>query len=1100
MSVHYNAFISYRHSKEDMNAAALVQRSLERFRIPAKIREKTGIKKIDRIFRDKEELPITSSLNDNISEALDHSDFLIVICSVSTKESYWVRREIQYFLKSHSKNKVLTVLVNGEPQDVIPEILRVDREMRIKPDGTEYVEEINRDPLSCDLRSGNRRSKRYEIMRLAAALLGCGYDELVMREKQYNRRRLSAVIGSVFISMLCALIYLKWSRDQIKENYQRSLENQSMYLSTEAENLLEEGARITAIQLAAAALPHNGERPLVPEAERALAEGLHVYVAPNSGVIDTVYQLKTDGFLEDFDISPDERHICVLDSYSRVYIWDALTGEEILRINNERDMDTEGKGIIGDGRKVLFGADDNIFVLTETHVQSYNISDGSLQWVYDLGKETNNDCMMELDSSMQHLYLGYRKKSSKYGAMFGAELICVCLDTVSGTETSILVAEDITEDQDIDCQAGALSKDGQYFALGFKNCSTDDNTVAVYVFDMVNSTISKMDLPVTNGDINSLLFIGTTDDLAVMTCPYDDIFFGRTLRWTKEEIFIGENRIHVSLFDVRSGSCIWSNEFTSDRSTQVPKGEGLAAVDYAHSAAADGELSHYVMCSYANQAVLFKKEDGKVYDSIEFEGLILNAFTDGSRAIRFLLNNGNIGRYLFDEQWKGTEYSVFHNELYFYGYIYRNANTGSFCYFLKNSENSMRVFGNVCDEDITRFEAAPLPSEFETQFSMFVGDYFVLSGKDGSIYSYDLSGHNNVVAGNLEYLDPDSLRNATADYENKTVWICESGESNQLIRFSVTDGNIIHYELNDEYIQENKFWLLRDGKICYILPFDYDLIVCEETDGTIVSMRYASVGNDMYIEGVEASPDGRHILISGKDHDKHNKMVRFFELEDGIQMEPEQPGNGSQPKTDQEWFVSEMSIGDYVRAAAWDEQEKYCAFTDSQTVYVTDTKGNLLFKTGKARLTPRSLCIHDNVLFVLYSEGRLARYDLYSGEELGVTQIAYLSTAGSGELPLRTPLNNSEWIFRNDVLIIARGDFFHIIETQSWKEIARSESIFGYDSQKDRLISYDTDAVSGEVYIGWYPRYTVEDLLWKADKTVEKMRMSEEERVMYGLE
>lgn len=253
MSVHYNAFISYRHSKEDMNAAALVQRSLERFRIPAKIREKTGIKKIDRIFRDKEELPITSSLNDNISEALDHSDFLIVICSVSTKESYWVRREIQYFLKSHSKNKVLTVLVNGEPQDVIPEILRVDREMRIKPDGTEYVEEINRDPLSSDLRSGNRRSKRYEIMRLAAALLGCGYDELVMREKQYNRRRLSAVIGSVFISMLCALIYLKWSRDQIKENYQRSLENQSMYLSTEAENLLEEGARITAIQLAAAA-------------------------------------------------------------------------------------------------------------------------------------------------------------------------------------------------------------------------------------------------------------------------------------------------------------------------------------------------------------------------------------------------------------------------------------------------------------------------------------------------------------------------------------------------------------------------------------------------------------------------------------------------------------------------------------------------------------------------------------------------------------------------------------------------------------------------------------------------------------------------------
>lgn len=81
MSVHYNAFISYRHSPVDSKIAAEIQRRLEHFSVPRPIQKKSGIKKIDRIFRDKEELPITSDLNDDISEALDNSDFLIVICS-----------------------------------------------------------------------------------------------------------------------------------------------------------------------------------------------------------------------------------------------------------------------------------------------------------------------------------------------------------------------------------------------------------------------------------------------------------------------------------------------------------------------------------------------------------------------------------------------------------------------------------------------------------------------------------------------------------------------------------------------------------------------------------------------------------------------------------------------------------------------------------------------------------------------------------------------------------------------------------------------------------------------------------------------------------
>ena len=75
MSTRYNAFISYRHSPVDSKIAAEIQRRLERFSVPRSLRKKTGKQKIGRIFRDKEELPITSDLNDDITEALANSDF-----------------------------------------------------------------------------------------------------------------------------------------------------------------------------------------------------------------------------------------------------------------------------------------------------------------------------------------------------------------------------------------------------------------------------------------------------------------------------------------------------------------------------------------------------------------------------------------------------------------------------------------------------------------------------------------------------------------------------------------------------------------------------------------------------------------------------------------------------------------------------------------------------------------------------------------------------------------------------------------------------------------------------------------------------------------
>ena len=162
MEYKYDAFISYRHAEKDTMIASEIQKSLERFRIPKAIQKQTGKERFNRIFRDVEELPISSNLTEDLTEALRLSQFLIVICSYRTSESDWVKREIETFLELHDYNKqlVLTVLVEGEPDEVIPEELRHDNIIHYLADGTFYCKDEVVEPLAANYRMPIRRGRR----------------------------------------------------------------------------------------------------------------------------------------------------------------------------------------------------------------------------------------------------------------------------------------------------------------------------------------------------------------------------------------------------------------------------------------------------------------------------------------------------------------------------------------------------------------------------------------------------------------------------------------------------------------------------------------------------------------------------------------------------------------------------------------------------------------------------------------------------------------------------------------------------------------------------------------------------------------------------
>ena len=407
---HYNAFISYKHAPEDNVVAEAVHKGLERFHIPGKLRKKTGFKRINRIFRDKDELPITNDLSDTIAHALENSDYLIVICSTNTKKSAWVPREIEYFLKNHTKRQIFTVLVNGEPYEVIPEILLYEDRVVTDEEGNERTERVPMEPLSCDFRDSLKRAKKTELPRLAAGLIGCSYDELMNRHRQYRMKQLTAGFSLALLVMASFSGYMYYSKNEIHKTYLESLRNQSKYLANESEKLLEKEQRITALELALYALPKDetDDRPVTAEAVRALTDATLAYEGSDGTNLNAAWNYQMPNSIVDFTASNDT--IAILDMGDIVGVWNTDSHERILY------LDTPNSNVEG----IRYIADSSLLVLYDSKAECYDTTNGNKLWEYVLDNKffRNADNILIKDdtiylSTIDDHFLEIQKNSGK---------------------------------------------------------------------------------------------------------------------------------------------------------------------------------------------------------------------------------------------------------------------------------------------------------------------------------------------------------------------------------------------------------------------------------------------------------------------------------------------------------------------------------------------------------------------------------------------------------------------------------------------------------------------------------------------------------------
>ena len=67
------------------------------------------------VFIDRKELPTSADLPHAIVDALDRSRFLIVICSPNSARSKWVQAEVMHFKRTGRANRILALIIAGEP-------------------------------------------------------------------------------------------------------------------------------------------------------------------------------------------------------------------------------------------------------------------------------------------------------------------------------------------------------------------------------------------------------------------------------------------------------------------------------------------------------------------------------------------------------------------------------------------------------------------------------------------------------------------------------------------------------------------------------------------------------------------------------------------------------------------------------------------------------------------------------------------------------------------------------------------------------------------------------------------------------------------------
>ena len=1037
---HYDAFISYKHAPLDSKIADHVQKNLEHFRIPDKIRQKTGKKKIERVFLDKDELPITADLSETISSALKSAEFLIVICSPETKKSIWVQREIEFFLEHHTRNNVLTVLVDGEPFEVIPEILLKEERTITDEEGREHKVTIDLEPLSCDYRMPISKAKKKEFPRLASAIIGCSYDELMDRNRQYRTRRMALIFGVIMSLGVAFTTYLFITQAQIKENLLQAKLNRSLYLANESISLFKEQRRIDAIQLAMAALPQDNEFEVIPEAERALADSTLAYRTCEGLGIEATWNYVMPNDIRYFMVSPDRKTFTAVDESHRIMTWDTDSHEVV--IDTVFDNSVQGLDYVGD---------DTLIVWSGRKIIAYETTSGEEKWSieYDLPYIQTLDIYRSEDDDNLY-FLTY--------------------------EPEIIVIDGETGEVQIECPIDQYD-DGNYCTFDKMEVSPSGNYLCMTYYYYINNDYSEDSdyyqylkvVDINTGESIKIDVDGRINDIG--WGDEDHILVQITEDSEAHQIYDSDvgNICFVDsdivCYDPDDLSEIWRNDF-SYSNNYSQNGRGFLTLPSRNA----------VMYYKANMAVVYDLDTGDIQNRYSLNDIILATNDkDGDGVPLFVTNAGDVvsPRSLEEE---GDPMVQYHE-------LIDNANScmiGGGIYVVGDQKDEVIYYDvYVYDEDYEETDDLVMyhsPSDWlmtddvivllnsgeysqaeiqiiDPEDNEYVGcaDVQAVLGKDVYVFELNLLG---VYDGEvwMEYSDVggDSfIAIDISDLSVRIVDVYQTGDYSYFNDYEMCEG----YILSSVYSQGYKEMIYDiDNDEFTFLEMSDDI----ELDSPLCHPVYFSTRDEIWIN----SADMDMILdISDNEYD-------IMDL----------------PEDWQGTCISALS-----------QEEDLFAVCDKNQIVIYDEELDISCQISCIASTPLAMSFcnanDEDVLLVAYNDGYLFRYDPNTGDYLGKSKFSIDPVDLDASISYDP---SSGYVY------IQTYQTLDVIELTKWYEVASLERCLGHHEPTDTFYSLWFMS-SNEHKLGRFDHYSIEELMDKANEILQGEEISENLRADYGI-
>jgi WD40 repeat protein len=353
----YRAFMSYSHAADD-HIAPQLQKALSQFARPWR-----RIRAL-RIFRDQTNLALNPHLWADIQQALDQSEFFILLASPEAAQSEWVRREIAYWLATRSPETLLMVLTKGEiiwdraagdfdwarTTALPPTLSRVFADEPLYSDFRQ-----TRTAVDLSLRNPDFLNR---VARIAATLHGQSLDELIGEDiDQHRKFRLftrSVVTGlaALFVAVAVAS-WIAWQQRTIAVSRELAatslvqvtmrpdlglllaLEAVATSPTAQAEQALREMAISASVR--ADLMSAQTEANTGPKAQPFVDESYDTLVLRPAGPALQVADHRTGATLASFTrhmdtvtsaaFSPDGALIASLDEGGHGYVWSTRTGD-----------------------------------------------------------------------------------------------------------------------------------------------------------------------------------------------------------------------------------------------------------------------------------------------------------------------------------------------------------------------------------------------------------------------------------------------------------------------------------------------------------------------------------------------------------------------------------------------------------------------------------------------------------------------------------------------------------------------------------------------------------------------------------------------------